>query len=42
MLKLFFELMIFPFRLTIWFIKAMFWIPLILLGLILDDGPGMW
>ena len=45
MLKLFVYIFMLPFYLMIWFIKAIFWIPLILLGLIFDDGgpgPGRW
>lgn len=45
MFKLFGELFILPFRIMGWFLKAVFWIPLILLGLIFDDGgpgPGCW
>ena len=40
MFKLFFELFILPLRIMGWFIKAIFWIPLHLLGFIFDDGPG--
>gem|GEM_PF-4533240 len=41
MLKLFGYIFLLPFYLMIWFFKAIFWIPLILLGLIFDDGgPG--
>lgn len=40
MFKLFFELFILPIRIMGWFIKAIFWIPLLLLGFIFDDGPG--
>lgn len=32
MFKLFFELFILPLRIMGWFIKAIFWIPLLLLG----------
>ena len=45
MLKLFVYIFMFPIYLMIWFVKAVFWIPLILLGLIFDDGgpgPGCW
>ena len=41
MLKLLVDIFLLPFRLIGWFIKAVFWIPLILLGFIFDDGgPG--
>ena len=40
MFKLFFELFILPIRIMGWFIKVIFWIPLLLRGFIFDDGPG--
>lgn len=40
MLKLFAYIFMLPFYIMIFVIKAMFWIPLCLLGLIFDDGPG--
>lgn len=45
MLKLLVYLFMFPIYVMIWVIKAIFWIPLVLLGLICDDGgsgPGWW
>ncbi len=40
MFKLLFQIFLFPFKLMIWCVKALFWVPLILIGLIFDDGPG--
>ena len=44
-LKFFIYIFMLSIYLMIWFLKALFWIPLILLGLIFDDGgpgPGCW
>ena len=40
MFKFFFEIFILPSRIMVWCIKAVFWIPLLLLGFIFDDGLG--
>ena len=40
MLRLFAYIFMLPFYIMIFVIKAMFWIPLCLLGLIFDDGLG--
>jgi len=43
MIKLFVNLILLPFKMMIWVLKAVFWIPLFILGFIFDDGgPGSW
>ena len=45
MLKLFGYIFMLPFYVMMLFFKLIFWVPLILLGLIFDDGgpgPGSW
>ncbi len=45
MLEFMIKLIFFPIIMMIWLLKLVFWVPVVILGLIFDDGgpgPGRW